>query len=235
MVSELGRFKRGATGLRRKGRAAGAAVAMCLLGSGATVGPAHGGGLGCTWGSYSARPCGPTGVVSPSGAITPSTTPAPSINSGRMGGAGPVSPSARYGASPSPWQGTQQATVVRAPEVQRYLSPACAQLSDAIRTGPARGLRWDTIAQLREEYRGKCREDEDQARQDLRQAQVQQREAQQAEQQARQRQVQDRSRCQELQRILVGKRRRIEGMGEGERHDLERSEAAYAERCGSGS
>jgi hypothetical protein len=224
MVGEVRRVKGG-----------GRIVAMGLLGSLALVGAARSGGLACTWGSYSARPCGPTGVVSPSGVITPTNTPAPTINSGRMGGAGPVSPPVRYGTSPSPWQGTQQATVVRAPEVQRYLSPACAQLNDAIRTGPARGLRWDTIAQLREEYRGKCREDEDQARQDLRHAQVQQREAQQAEQVARQRLVQDRSRCQELQRILVGKRRRIEGMAEGERHDLERSEAAYAERCGSGS
>lgn len=196
----------------------------------AACGVAHGDGLRCTYGANSLRPCGPTGVVSSNGTIVPANTPSPApvVNTGRMGGSGPLVSTASTAWRPP----TPSNNVGRAPEVQRYQSPACAQLSDAIRTGPARGLRWEAVSQLRDEYRGKCQDDERRAQGDLARDQSQAREVQQAAQVAREREAQDRSRCQELWRILAGKRHRIDTLSEGERKDLQRSEQAYAERCG---
>jgi hypothetical protein len=121
------------------------------------------------------------------------------------------------------------------PEHVAYMSPQCAQLHDAIRTGPSRGLLYAAMWELRDEYRRKCTEDEQQALQRLykerlarREARIAQQTAQQAE---RSRAELERSQCDEMLRILHGRRQRVATMSEGEKGDLQRFEQTYAERC----
>lgn len=126
-------------------------------------------------------------------------------------------------------------SMAKAPDHLVYLSPACSSLNEAIRTGPARGLRGSAINDLHNEYRTKCAEEEAEAhqklsreRQDQHLARRQEQSAQQAEQQ---RSTREREQCHELLRILHGKRQRLAEMNAGEKADFERSEANYHARC----
>jgi len=125
--------------------------------------------------------------------------------------------------------------VGKAPEHLAYLSPACASLNDAIRTGPSRGLQSSAMADLHNEYRSKCDEDDQSARQRLYQEKSAQRserrEQQRAEQVAHERQLASRDQCAELLRILLAKRKQLDAMSTGEKADFYRSEANYNSRC----
>jgi hypothetical protein len=64
-----------------------------------------------------------------------------------------------YGPSRSMAPNPYSAPLPGAPKAQdhvKYLSADCASISEAIRTGPARGVRGDVIQGLHEEYRQKC-------------------------------------------------------------------------------
>jgi len=128
--------------------------------------------------------------------------------------------------------------VGKAPDHLQYLSPACAQLNDAIRTAPARGVGHATQAELREEYQRKCSEDERAAYQQLGQAKAQQRDQARAEQaaqrQEKDRELTSREQCSEMLRILHERRKRVDTMTDGERGDFQRFEANYTARCKSG-
>lgn len=63
-----------------------------------------------------------------------------------------------------------------APEHQRYLSQRCAEVSDAIRTAPSRGVGRNTVADLQREYRSQCADDEAYAQERVSQDRMQQRE-----------------------------------------------------------
>lgn len=123
----------------------------------------------------------------------------------------------------------------KAADILPYLGLRCAELNEAMRTAGARGVRYEVQSQLREEYRQKCSDEEDEARQRLsaerrasHEALVQ---ARQSEQVQKQLSEQEQSRCNELQRILMAKRQRLQDMSEGEKGDLQRSESAFKERC----
>ena len=47
-----------------------------------------------------------------------------------------------------------------APPQVKYMSARCASLNDALRTAPARGLKYETIATMRRAYEDECREEE---------------------------------------------------------------------------
>jgi hypothetical protein len=150
-------------------------------------------------------------------------------------------PAGKLGAlAPAPSRGDYAAPsysppVGKAPDHLAYLSPPCASLNDAIRTGPARGLKSQAMSDLRNEYRNKCEDDEHSARQkvyeDKRERRDQAKAAQQAEQRDRQRAAANREQCQELLRILHGKRKQLDTMTPGEKADFQRFEASYQERC----
>ena len=55
-------------------------------------------------------------------------------------------------------------SVGKAPDYLAYMSVECAQLNDAIRTGPARGLRAGPMSELQVDYRKRCSDDESAAR-----------------------------------------------------------------------
>jgi hypothetical protein len=122
-----------------------------------------------------------------------------------------------------------------ASEILPYLSPGCAELKDAMRTGPSRGVHGDVLSQLQREYRTKCGDEESLAYQRLRDEQSNQRgaavQARQALVAQKQLSAQELARCDELLRILASKRKRVDGMSEGEKADLQRSEEAFQTRC----
>lgn len=129
-------------------------------------------------------------------------------------------------------------TLDRAPEFLPYLSPECAQLNDAIRTGPARGLKSGAMSELHLDYRQRCVEDEQQARQRLSQVKNEQRDGRrQAQAQVsgeKARATLTSEQCYETLRILAARRKRADTMSPGERSDLDLFEANYKARCTSG-
>jgi len=142
------------------------------------------------------------------------------------------------GATPtygSPTQASSYQRPSETPEHTRYLSAACADISEAIRTGPSRGVRGDVLSGLHREYREKCADEDQAARQRVYEEQRRQRDdkrsAQAAERQQQQQARLTQEQCSEMLRILAGKRQHAAAMNEGERGDLQRFEANYAERC----
>lgn len=142
-----------------------------------------------------------------------------------------------YGGSPGYDYGgpSSSSSMGKASELLPYLSSACAQLSEAIRTGSARGVHQETLSQLREEYREKCALEDAEARRRVGEdksanieSQRREREGVKQEKAVSQR---EKAQCDELLRILAGKRKRRAEMIPGELSDLARSEAAYQGRC----
>ena len=126
----------------------------------------------------------------------------------------------------------------RGPEILPYLSPECASLNDAIRTGPARGLKGQAMSDLMLDYRKRCSEDEQLAHQKLRQSRSddrQQRQLAQAAQNAEQARAKlSVEQCSEMLGTLAARRKRAATMTPGERNDLDLFEANYKARCKSG-
>lgn len=122
-----------------------------------------------------------------------------------------------------------------APEHLEYLSSRCAEISEGIRTGPARGVPHSTIADLRREYEKKCREEDREARQQVAADKNAERERWLGERKAKRTQAQEAARyaqrCDEQLRILHSRRKRADSMTDGERADLVRFEATYRETC----
>lgn len=142
------------------------------------------------------------------------------------------------GGNNNTYQQPSSTYVQRAPKTAEhvgYLSSACADIAEAIRTGPSRGVRGDVISGLHEEYRQKCADDDAAARQRLAEDRRNERDARRSVQTAAQQQQQQTriasEQCNELLRILGAKRRQTATMNDGERADLQRSETNYAERC----
>ena len=128
-----------------------------------------------------------------------------------------------------------------APEHYRFLSGRCRSLDENLQGAYGRGIKADVIEGMRREYRRDCQEDEQEARsrisEERRGRDAQRREhekssklaalasQEQQEQQARQTQQ-----CAESRRILANKRARTD-LTDGEKNDLRRFEATFAERC----
>ncbi len=164
------------------------------------------------------------------GATYLSDRPCSGAPAGRLGMVGPGDRSAR-----EPVTSSYIAPVGKAPEHLAYMSAECASLNDAIRTGPARGLKSSTMSDLHTEYRRKCQEEESAAYQRLAQQRSEDRQEKQTREKAFQAQVNEaqrnREQCDELLRILAAKRRQVDGMNAGEKADFQRFEASYNARC----
>lgn len=145
---------------------------------------------------------------------------------------GTIGPLQREGTSNTPMR---MAPLGRAPDHLGRLSPACAQLNDAIRTAPARGVGTGVQRDLQAEYQKKCGEEDRQARKEVADAQAAESQARRANRDARDAARSESQRqhdqCQEMLRILHGKRQRMAAMTPGERADFERFESNYATRC----
>lgn len=116
-----------------------------------------------------------------------------------------------------------------------YLSPDCAQLYEALRTANSRGLKQNTVADLRREWTRRCAAEGVEAFgryvQDVRKALEQQRDDRQVAQAKKARAETDKQQCAEMRRILMAKRNRPD-MNEGEKVDLKHFEDNYNSRCG---
>ena len=88
-------------------------------------------------------------------------------------------------------------TLQPAPDHQRFLSQRCAEVSDAIRTAPSRGVGYSTIQDLQREYQRNCSEDEAFARQRAADERSREREKQSAVRQESERSQRDATRRQE--------------------------------------
>jgi hypothetical protein len=159
-----------------------------------------------------------------------SDRPCSGAPAGRLGMVGPSDRSAR-----EPVGSSYIPPIGKAPEHLAYMSAECASLNDAIRTGPARGLKSSTMSDLQTEYSRKCREEESAAYQRLAQQRSEDRQEKQSREKAFQAQVsqaqRSREQCDELLRILAAKRRQVDGMNAGEKADFQRFEASYNARC----
>ena len=123
----------------------------------------------------------------------------------------------------------------KAPDILPYLGPECAQMNDAVRTGPTRGLKSAAMSELQTNYRLRCAEDEQQAYQKMRQSRNDERDQRKVAQAAQNAEAARAKlgvdQCNEMLRILSGKRQRAASMTPGEQRDLELFEANYRARC----
>ena len=125
-----------------------------------------------------------------------------------------------------------------APKVQehvKYLGSGCASISEAIRTGPARGVRSDVISALHEEYNQKCSIEDQAARTTLSQEQTHQRSDQLAQRQAvanvRQQASLKSERCVGMQDLIALKRKRESQLNPTEVEALREIEKTYNVQC----
>ena len=120
------------------------------------------------------------------------------------------------------------------PEHLQYLSPRCSTLSEGIRTGPARGVKYDVTASLQKEYQRECAEEDREARSRLDAdrtdaANVKKSSAHFAGLTKQQQQIKEQQ-CDESKRIIFSKKKRTD-LTAGEQHDLQRFIQSYKERC----
>jgi hypothetical protein len=126
----------------------------------------------------------------------------------------------------------------RAPDILPYLSPRCAEMNDAVRTGPTRGLKSAAMSELMTNYRLRCAEDEQAAHQKMGQARSDEREQRRTAQTVQRAEL-DRARlsveqCHEMLRNLASRRQRAANLSAGEKGDLDLFEVNYRNRCTSG-
>ena len=142
------------------------------------------------------------------------------------------------GQMPRAYDSSSLPALAKAPDVLRYLSPECAQLNDAMRTGPTRGLKGSAMSELTADYRKRCSEDEQLAHRRMQDDQGRERDQRQQAVASRTAQADlvklGSEQCHEMLRILAGKRQRSATMNPGEQRDLERFEANHKARCKSG-
>ncbi|HEY8878081.1 MAG TPA: hypothetical protein VIN03_10985 [Roseateles sp.] len=118
-----------------------------------------------------------------------------------------------------------------APEHHRYLSPRCAELSDAIRTGPARGVNSATVSALRREYEEKCSEDDQYARRQVYESKRKERENVLATRTEAERSREEAERTREKCIALLDSLRNRRVENETERRNKRAAEDAYNASC----
>lgn len=161
------------------------------------------------------RPCA---APAPAPAAPMPKAPAP------MGSIGParVTPSSYHPRTPS---------MEQAPEHHRYLSPRCAEINDAIRTAPVRGVNSATVSELRREYDQKCSEDDQYARRQANDAKRKERDGVVALRDEAERSRQDAERIREQCLALRDSLRNRRVENETERVAKRAAEEAYNAHC----
>lgn len=117
----------------------------------------------------------------------------------------------------------------------KYLSPACADIAEAIRTAPARGVRSDVVAGLSEEYREKCSLQDEEARrqhqQDVAAKNGQLRAERDTLAQQREQTQKQAAQCNGMREVIALKRSREATLNETEVAALRALESSYNGRC----
>jgi hypothetical protein len=139
-----------------------------------------------------------------------------------------------YGPVVARQSSTYTPKMAEAPEHLKYLSPRCSSLSEGIRTGPARGVKYDVTAGLQSEYQRECAQEDSDARSRLNADRSDEANAKKSSQQfvaltKQQAQIKEQQ-CGESKRIIFSKRKRTD-LTAGEQLDLQRFIQNYRERC----
>jgi hypothetical protein len=158
-----------------------------------------------------------------------SDRPCPVLPKTQLGGYGPVAPGTYVPYSaPLP-------DAPRAQDHVKYLGSACASISEAIRTGPTRGVRADVIRGLQEEYSQKCSVEDQEARRQAQQDKAQELQGKLAE---RDNNIRERQQvkarldyCTGMRDVIGLKRKRESALNAAEVEALRNLEKAYSARC----
>jgi hypothetical protein len=123
----------------------------------------------------------------------------------------------------------------RAQEYVKYLGSGCASIIEAIRTGPARGVRFDVVRALQEEYTQKCSLEDQDARSQWQQEKSQQLQIKISERDQARNERQQSSlkadQCASIRDVIALKRRREAQLSPTEVTALRDLEKTYNERC----
>lgn len=121
-----------------------------------------------------------------------------------------------------------------AQEHLQYLGSRCSSLSEGIRTGPARGVKYEVTAELQRNYQRECAEDEREARTKLNAQRNDAANAKKSSQQVaaldKQKTQARQQQCDESKRIIFNKKKRTD-LSDGEQQDLQRFIQNFKERC----
>ena len=118
------------------------------------------------------------------------------------------------------------------------MSPECSSLSEGIRTGPERGLKYDVIAQSQRDFDEKCRDNHSEAmkmlqteKSEKKQAElVSKQSAQKAAAQSKEEHDRQLTQCAEMRKALANRRAKI-NISDGEKNDLLVFEQRFQSRC----
>ncbi|MGH8797804.1 MAG: hypothetical protein ACREXI_12165 [Caldimonas sp.] len=131
--------------------------------------------------------------------------------------------------------GAQAPAAPKAQEHVKYLTSDCASISEAIRTGPSRGVRGDVIRELHDEYNQKCNLEDQDARKQLQQEKSQQQALKLAQRDGaanERQQAQARLEwCAGLRDVIALKRKRESTLNATEVGSLRDLEQTYNHRC----
>lgn len=164
------------------------------------------------------------------GRLVISDRPCVSNGDSRLGGMGPTESARMVRGTPMP-----TTSMPKAEDHLKYLSSGCASIREAIRTGPARGVHWDVIQGLQEEYRDKCSVEDAQARKQASQDRADQQRVQLAQLDAaaaQRRSANDRAeRCKAMRDVIGLKRHREATLNAKEVESLRTLEKTYDATC----
>lgn len=146
----------------------------------------------------------------------------------------PCNATVYYGPTEKPAPSPYIPGIGEAPAQLKYMSPRCSSLNDALRTAAVRGLRPETVSEMRKNYHRECGEDESEASgmlsSEKKEKSLQRKAEQTASKQQQERAALREQQCGESKRILKTKRAR-EDLTDGEKMELRRFEENYRARC----
>lgn len=146
----------------------------------------------------------------------------------------PCNPVIYYGSTERATPSPHIPGIGEAPAQLKYMSPRCSSLNDALRTAAVRGLRAETVSEMRKNYHRECGEDESEAAgllsEERKEKNLQRKVEKAASKQEQERAALRAQQCEESKRILWNKRARTD-LNDGEKAELRRFEENYRARC----
>lgn len=139
--------------------------------------------------------------------------------------------------APKPYERPVQ-RIERAGEEQAYMSARCVTMQDGIRTAPNRGLSYETVREMQQNFEQECSDERWKAMRQLRkdqrskekQAEEQQELAQQRRFESQEAETRFRNQCAEM-RMSIHRRKQRPNPTEGDLRDLALFEERYTTRC----
>ena len=139
--------------------------------------------------------------------------------------------------APKPYERPVQ-RIERAGQEQAYMSARCVTMQDGIRTAPNRGLSYETVREMQQNFERECSDERSKAYRQLRQDQrSKEKQAEEEQELAQQRRFESqeaetrfRNQCAEM-RMSIHRRKQRPNPSEGDLRDLALFEERYSDRC----